>query len=118
MSAKYVGSPSLDLLKYSYTIHNDTTISSGVETPVITYTVPPGKKFILDGGSSGGPTDAIYKLYINSNVLEVKQNNWCERDIVFGVKYNLQAGDIIEISVIHNSSSSWVFNASIFGFLI
>ena len=119
MGAEYIGLPLLDLLENSTTYYTtSSSLSPNVDREIINILIPTGKIFICMGGSAFGNTDAEFKYYINSNAKEVLVNNWCERNVKFGVREKVIEGNRIRITVKHWSTNMWDFHASVFGVLI
>lgn len=98
-------------------IYNEVVLASGTENVLITYTIPASTFFSIFSIKACGRSDAIFKLKINSNTIETRRNNWCDRNIEFNFQYGLplSSGDIIALTVLHNELTSIPFNATIYG---
>jgi hypothetical protein len=87
------------------------TVSSvvkNVETLIVTYTVLPGRKFIILGGTGSAMTDCTFRLYIDDVLYEIKRNAWTQRNIEFITKQKVAEGSVIKITGEHNSHLYYV----------
>ena len=115
-----------DSLPISIIIDGDSTIlfndvssvASGAVTQVITYTVPVGKIFSLNNVQASGSNVAKFDLKLNGNVVSVKRSWWTQFNVTFSFGlFELIAGDILTVEVIHNRPTSGDFECSIVGSL-
>jgi hypothetical protein len=112
------GSVSLDETFGSYlTVYNEAlAVPASVETTVVTYAVPTGKRFVLLGCSASSDGDARFRLYIGSTRYATKRNNWCERNVDFINKIApIDEGVTITVKIIHACLTARNFEASIYG---
>jgi hypothetical protein len=78
-------------------------VPKNVETLIVTFTVLPGRKFIILGGNASAMTDCTFRLYIDDILFETKRTAWTDRNIEFTTKQKVSAGSIIKITGDHNS---------------
>lgn len=99
------------------TIYNEGTYSGSIEHSLVSHTVSPGEAFNLVKISGEGRTDAIFRVKVNSLMIERKRNNWTERNVVFNYSRGipLVPGDTIELTIEHNQLTSKPFSGSIYG---
>lgn len=78
-------------------------------TTVVTYTVLPGKKAILDRVVASGENLAKYSIVLNNQIIDVKRTYWTGG---FNVEFDFQSqgdgmvlnsGDVLELKVLHTS---------------
>jgi hypothetical protein len=97
------------------------SVAAASETTVLTYTVPLAKTFHLHQISVSGTNLGSFKVKVNGNVKAQKRTWWTKfnEDFSFLTPSNkgfeVPAGDIITVTVLHNSSTVGDFNASILG---
>jgi hypothetical protein len=97
-----------------------TSVASGVLTTILSYTVPIGKTDYLGQIEVSGDNIAEFDIYINS-VLNARQRTYFGGELNTVFEYNmdsqlgfiLNAGDIIQVKVIHNRLSLGSFEARI-----
>lgn len=96
-----MGSVSVDV---SILSHNSvSTVAHGVETTILTYTVPLPDSIYFDGVMATGTSDGLWAIYINSSR---RIGFWTsEQDRTgshrFPAPIKLNVGDIVDIKVIH-----------------
>jgi hypothetical protein len=91
-----------------------TSVASGIETTIVSYTVPVGKKVLLHKSDMSGTNVSKFTMYLNGNPLSVQRVYYTE----FNAKMDfsglyLTGGDILVLKVIHNMSSLGDFEANI-----
>jgi len=94
------------------------SVGSGVEKDIVSYTVPLGKTFVLSAGSGHANTDCFFKLIVDGNIQEVEKNAWTDRNVKFIARITISAGSIVKITGIHNNHLLHTFYANITGMLI
>jgi hypothetical protein len=88
-----------NVLSKCKTISNSVpSVAKNIETLIVTYTVLPGRKFIILGGTGSAMTDCTFRLYIDDVLFEIKRNSWTERNIEFITKQKVAAGSIVKIT--------------------
>lgn len=110
--------PSSPLIVKS-TFNAITSVSSGILTTILSYTVPVGKTDYLDHIEVSGDNIANFEVYIN-NVLNARQrtaftnfNALFEYQVDSEVGYKLIAGTLLQVKVLHNRPSLGNFEARI-----
>jgi len=102
-----------------FTIQNSiNNVPANVETPLVSYTVPIGKKITCVGGVVSGMTDATFKYYVDNAIKEILRINWTERNASFSTIEKMEAGKIVKITVQHHAINTHDFDGSIFAFLL
>ncbi len=104
-------------------VYNEvTSVTSGVETSISTYTVPTGVSSYLIQIECAGNNNGIYIVYRNGSVIDKKYTTYgAPLDIKFDfeVGYSsvpgleLATGDVILVTVTQASTSMGTFNAKI-----
>ena len=97
--------------------YNEVSVPDGIETVVMTYTVPLATDFQVVKVDASGDADAKFRLKKNGSILSTKRNSWANRNVDFEFSYGLKmvAGDIIEVTVEQNNGEAFDFNASFYG---
>lgn len=99
--------------------HEITNVLSSVLTTISTLTIPIGKTAKFERVSVAGTNSAIFEIYVNNVIFDRKYTSTFQfnEDFDFVDSKNngipLNAGDIIEIKVVHYKSSLGDFNARI-----
>jgi hypothetical protein len=97
------------------------SIPSASETNILSYTVPVATTFFFLRASVSGTNLAIYKVKVNGTTQETKRTWWTKfnEDFELSLQNNkgleLSAGDIVTVTVLHNSASLGDFNCTIKG---
>lgn len=101
-------------------LFNETSIPSGAETAIISYTIPASNNFHLYNATATGGADALFRLKINTDTVSIKRNNWCDRNMIFDFSKGLkiEEGDVISVTVFHSESTSIPFSSTIYGELV
>lgn len=101
-------------------IFNEITgIVNGISTLLVTYTVPVGKKTVLEKIAVSGSNIAKFEVYINSNKIDVQRTYFSSPlNTTFDYStgnggYTLSALDNLTITVIHNRPSLGDFEGRI-----
>jgi|SRR6185437_202160 len=78
-------------------------VPAGVETQIVTYTVPGGDSFSLTYVHLSGDNGAVFNLYINGVIQDRCRTYWCNFTTFmdFGNGIPMNAGDIVSVKVIH-----------------
>lgn len=99
-----------------------TSVPSGSETTVVTYTVPTGKTLYFISGSFSGQNLALFTLYINGAQEGIRRTYWGNFngtfDFTSGAGIKVSAGNIIKITVIHNRPAAGDFDGTLYGVLM
>lgn len=99
----------------------ETAVISETETTIVTYTVPASKTFYFVGLSASGNTSAIFKLYVNSNIILAGRTSAANLNLdktFHQSPVSVPALSSISIKVYHYTTVSCEFEATIFGHLI
>ena len=98
-------------------LFNSASIPTGVETTLISYTVPAVTKFHVLLASCSGEADGVFTFKKNGAPMGRKRNSWSNRNVEFEFLYGLKmnAGDVIEVSVLHNNDASCQFDGNFYG---
>jgi hypothetical protein len=96
-------------------------VASGIETTVLTYTVPVATTFFLLRASVSGTNIATYRLKINAVTKETKRTWWMRFNEEFdwslednkGIE--LASGDIVTVTTLHTSSTVGDFSCTLKG---
>lgn len=102
-----------------------TAVLAGIQTTIVSYTVPGLASFSLYLGEFSGTNIATYDLYID-NVLQARKRTWFNGNMADEFNFEpatkegfiVEGGTIIRIDVTHNRPFSGDFEARIFGLLI
>ena len=111
------GSSGTEVIQYSEVIG----VAAAIETTIITYTVPVAKTFYLHNITVSGSNIGEYKVKINGTTKNKKRTWWTKfnEDFNFLASPNqglsLTAGQTVQVTILHNSSSVGDFNSSIQG---
>lgn len=102
------------------TYNQVSSVVSGATTQLVTYTIPSGKKGILQRAAVSGENIARYDLLINGNPQDTTRTMFGgDLTQVFDFTTGndsglaLNTGDVITVQVLHNRPSSGTFNARI-----
>lgn len=93
------------------------SVSSGIETIILTYTVPVGYKAYIHYVEAGGTNVAQYTIYRNGNPMAKKWSIYTQLNVdcnfssptTKGIEF--LSGEVITISVLHNRTSLGDFSA-------
>lgn len=108
----------------SYTLiptYNEiTNVASGIESTIVTYTVPLTNSFFLTKILTSGTDVAEFRLYLNSTIIDKRYTSFTEYNTKFefdvasqatGLKLN--AGDVLVVTAIQNRADTCNFNGNI-----
>lgn len=103
--------------KNMITEYDDGTFSGSTEHTLVSYTVGAGEDFSLYKASAEGRTNGIFKLKVDGNILETRRNAWTDRNVTFEFSqgYPVVPGEVVEITVEHNQTSSCPFSGALYG---
>lgn len=91
-------------------------VASGLETTIVTYTVPSGKTGRLNRTEFSGENIAVYNLYLNGDLIHRRRtffgNSLCE-EMNFESGIELADGDVLILKVLHDRPDSGDFEARI-----
>lgn len=97
-----------------------TTLSSGIETQIVSYTVPLATEAVLEKAVVSGENIAQYFLKVNSVIVDTQRTYFggaLNAEFNFLSKgslgYNLNPGDVVSVTVIHNRPTTADFEARI-----
>lgn len=101
------------------------SLGSGSETTIVSYTVPVAKLFLFERVSAAGSNIATYRVKIDGTTID-KKYTWfsgpfsAEFYFQTGNAYGIEvaAGQVITATVIHSRPDAGDFNAKILGVLI
>ena len=99
------------------TQYAEVSVPTGIETTVLTYTVPVATEFQVVQVDASGEADGDFVLKKNGGILTKKRNSWADRNVEFKFDYGLKllAGDVISVHVTHANDANCLFNASFYG---
>lgn len=92
------------------------SVASGVETTIVTYTVPSGKTGKLNRTEFGGENIAVFNLYLNGDLIHRRRTffgDGLSEDMNFEGGIDLDDGDVLVLKVLHNRPDSGDFEARI-----
>lgn len=98
-----------------------TLVPSGIETTVVTYTVPSSKTFYFIGLVASGNTNALFKLYSNSTALLGGRSSVANLTLHINYAFSpiqVAEGDTISIKTTHQAGTTCDFEATILGYLL
>lgn len=102
------------------TYNNDPTVITGVTSDLVSYTVPAGKQAMLTLIEVSGENIAKYTVLVNSSVKAVKRTYYgspLNLSFQFGPGNGsgllLNAGDVVDVQVVHNQPATASFDGSI-----
>ena len=104
--------------KTLFTEFNEATISSAIESTLVSYTVPSGKKGRLKHVQATGEADAIFRLYIDTDQKTEARNVWTERNFTTTLEIEAIAGETIILKVEHTEPSSKQYQGTLSGYLL
>lgn len=113
----FTGYPGSSLVQFNIV----TLVPTSVETTVVTYTVPTGKKFYFLGYNCSGNTNAIFKLYVNGNVYFASRSSTANLNAEKTFSYppfSVNQSITVTLKVIHSNTASCDFEGTIIGYLI
>jgi hypothetical protein len=96
-------------------------VLTGIETTVVTYTVPVGKTFYFIGLNTSGNANALYKLYVDGSVIIAGRSSVANLTLNLTYSYSpikVVAGDTIAIKVTHQAGVSCDFEGTILGYTL
>lgn len=94
-------------------------VAAAVETTILTYTVPAATTTSIVRADVSGTNIALYAVKVNSAAIAKRRTWWTSFNEKFEFTtnisngYTLSAGDVVTITVLHNSASLGNFNASL-----
>lgn len=92
-------------------------VAASIETLVVSYTVPLGKKLRVNGAHGAGIVDTLFAVKKNTDYQSKKRNSWCERNVNFNLLFDAVAGDTVSVYATHGNLVPQNFEANIFGIL-
>lgn len=114
ISSGYTGS-----LVYAYDA--STAVAASTETTIATYTVPAGQNFYFIGLSASGNTSAVFKLYIDSDVVLSGRTSIANLNLdktFHQAPVSAAANSVVSLKVYHYTPTNCEFEGTIFGHLI
>lgn len=117
-----ISSSTAQIQTVTLTYNQVTSVPSGVETTVTTYTAPIGKISYLQFITSGGTNIAEQRVYHNASIFDKKYTEFTLLSIDFDYRPGAATGtfgflipptDTITIKVLHNRPNLGTFNARI-----
>jgi hypothetical protein len=100
-----------------FTFYNELNgLASGATSPILSFTVPTGKKFDLLSVHFDGDNVANYWVLLNAQIIGQYRTFWCQfgREVPFYKRQGL-AGDVFSVVVENWRPENCDFNASIIG---
>lgn len=96
-------------------------VASGVETTIVSYTVPSGKEFFVQSILASGNADGEFKFYINGVQKLYGRTSSANREEknIFGGAVGIKTvtGDILSLTVLQVEGVPEDYEATILGFL-
>jgi hypothetical protein len=95
------------------------SLAKSTETNIINYTVPVGKTLFLNGVNCSGENIAVYRVVIDGQEQEKSRSWWSNFNVDMSFnRFEVAAGESVQVKVIHESNEVGDFNAKIQGFLV
>lgn len=114
---------SINFTPVSYTTQNTKNFYNSIAavpantlSTIVSYTVPSGKKAILQIANASGENISKYHILLNGNILQTKRSYFggdLNIEFKFQQGFNLKSNDIVEIETIHTRPSTSNFEANI-----
>jgi len=98
-----------------------TLVPTSSETTVVTYAVPVGKVFYFIGLNVSGNANAVFKLYVDGNVVLAARSSVANLTVTISYSHSpikVAAGDTITIKVKHEAPVGCDFEGTILGYLL
>lgn len=98
-----------------------TLVANGIESTITSYTVPMGKTFFFLGFLASGNTNALFKLYVNSDVVLAGRSSVANLTLSLNFPVSplqLEAGSTIILKTIHDTNASCDFEGTILGYIV
>lgn len=99
-----------------YTFNAISTVASGIETTILTYTVPVGKTASIRLSEMTGTNIATFNLYLGLTLINRKRTFFGNLNTAMEFAnrgYTLTAGQIVSLKVIHNRPFAGNFEANL-----
>ncbi len=98
-----------------YTFSEVATVAMGVETNIVSYTVPVGKTALLTLSEMSGTNVSTYNLYVGAILVSKKRSHFASltADMNFPNGYVLNSGDVVTLKVIHNRPDTGDYEANL-----
>jgi PKD repeat protein len=96
-------------------------VPSGIETTIVTYTVPVDKTFYFIGLNASGNANGLYKLYVDGTSTLAGRTSVANLTLSINYAYSpvkVEAGDTIAIKVTHYASVACEFEGTILGYIL
>lgn len=95
-------------------------VPSGVETTIVSFTVPTGYRYRLTGWSATGTADGRFKLYINGTRKMTARNSVAIPNVgkSFSNPIEVLAGVTVSVKVWHSEAAVQEFSAALEGYLV
>ena len=93
----------------------EVSVPNNTETVLATFTVPASKFVRIVGLYGEGGTDGIFRLYIDSTKIWQGRNAWTSRNVFSNRQYDAQAGEVVELRVIQQSTTH-TFSGVVWGY--
>lgn len=97
------------------------SIPSGIESIVLSYTVPVSKTFYFIGLNASGNANALFKIYIESNSILAGRTSVSNLTLAINYAYSpikVSSGDTIYMKVTHYASVACNFEGTILGYTL
>lgn len=94
------------------------SVPAFTETPVITYTVPSGKRLVFASSIICVNADTDVRVKIEGATKAKQRSNWTQRNIEFKQEFTIDEGEVLSITVVHQESNAQSFEANISGNLV
>lgn len=100
------------------TYNEVSSVSSGVLTPVSSYTVPGGKTATVERIYISSDTVSEFSIFVNTVQVDIKRLYWSQFDgtldyVSSGIGFKLLSGDVITVKAIHNRPDVATFDSRI-----
>jgi len=93
----------------------EASVVPATETILCTHTIPVTKSYQNRGLFAEGNGNGIFRLYKNSLKIWQNRNEWTMRGFDSKFEFDADAGDIIELKVIHNLAINHDFSGGFYG---
>jgi len=95
--------------------YGEQTVAAGNTMVLATYTVPTAKVLNISGLYGDGINNGIFKLYVGGVKVWQGRNAWTDRNVQSYLVYVATAGQVVELKVTNNVTSSTLYTGGFYG---
>jgi hypothetical protein len=95
--------------------YGEQTVAAGNTLVLATYTVPTAKVLNVSGLYGDGINNGIFKLYVGGAKVWQGRNAWTDRNVQSYLIYIATAGQVVELKVTNNVTSSTLYTGGFYG---